>query len=223
MGIVQPVPTRGPGGARRKQAGREQGGDLSSGSKVPMLNWDVHPRRCETSAEAMPSFKEKYIFLCGCIRQFCSGALWGRARRSIASLRSWRCFRLAVAVASPVQQAVLRDPRTRLHSGNEQQQRQDLERKTESTGSWLAVHTGFWLRLIELSPVSSRVQKHSWERGLKASSYSQWECVNIRLLRSTNALACFSSHLWTLTPSLCCSLVTTERVPTSHPSHMLVP
>lgn len=61
MGIVQPVPTRGPGGARRKQAGREQGGDFSSGSKVPVLTWDVHPRRCETSAEAIPSFKEKYI------------------------------------------------------------------------------------------------------------------------------------------------------------------
>lgn len=145
--------------------------------------------------------------------------LWGRTRRSIVSLLSWSRFSLAAAVASPVQQGVLRDPWTRLQSGNEQQQRQHLERKTESTGSWLAVHTGFWLRLIELSPVSSRVRKHSWEQGLKASSYSQWECANFRLLRSTTALACFFSHLWTLKPSLCSSLVTTEGVRTSCPSH----
>lgn len=75
VGIVQPVPTRGPGGARWKQAGGERGGDFSSGSKVPVLSWDVHPRTWETSAEVIPSFKEKHIFLCACTRHLCNGAL----------------------------------------------------------------------------------------------------------------------------------------------------
>lgn len=148
MGIVQPAPTGAAGSARWKQAGRERGRDFCSGAKVPVLNWDVRPRTCETSAEAIPSSKAKCIFWCACMRQFCNGALWGRTGRSIATLLRWSCSSLAAAVASPVRQGVLRDPRTRLPSRNERQQGSIWERKTESTGSRLAVHTGFWLHLI---------------------------------------------------------------------------